>query len=124
MGDVEPAVSIDGPTQPLHKRPALTRSQVKRLREGYTVRILVSRIRLWMRVLFGRMYNLAGIPGLVSDCSYSGAKAEITVKQGDLFTIISVNGLDIYFHRLTGSIDGVGWSTNLQSESVRIRNPR
>lgn len=28
-------MSIDAPTQPLHKRPALTRSQVKRLRESY-----------------------------------------------------------------------------------------
>ncbi len=71
---------------------------------------ILSRIRIYVRLFFGNLFNLAGVPGLVRDCNYSGSagKAEITVKQGGLFTIISVNGLDIYFHRLTGSIDGVG----------------
>lgn len=32
-------MSIDAPTQPLHKRPALTGSQVKRLRESYAAGI-------------------------------------------------------------------------------------
>ncbi len=38
--------------------------------------------------------------------------AAISVRTRDLFTIITVNGLDIYFHRLTGAIDGVGFSQN------------
>jgi len=28
---------------------------------------------------------------------------------GPLFSVVSVNGLDVYFHRLTGKIDGVGF---------------
>ncbi len=74
------------------------------------LRIFLSRVRIYVRLFFGNLFNLAGIPGLVQECNYSGssAKAEITVRHGGLFTIISVNGLDIYFHRLTGAIDGVG----------------
>ena len=73
---------------------------------------LLSWFRLRLRLLVGKLYNLAGIPGLVRDCDYSAAvsNARIQVRVGDLFTVVSVNGLDIYFHRLTGSIDGVGIS--------------
>jgi hypothetical protein len=67
-------------------------------------------IRYKIRVGFGQLYNLAGIPGLMRECEYEAGitDARITVRVRDLFTIINVNGLDIYFHRLTGTIDGVG----------------
>jgi hypothetical protein len=26
-----------------------------------------------------------------------------------LFTIVTVNGVDVYFHRLTGGMDGIGF---------------
>lgn len=60
--------------------------------------------------MLGRIFNLAGVPGLVRECSYSASVADtqIYVKKSPLFTTISINGLDIYFHRLTGRIDGVG----------------
>jgi hypothetical protein len=32
----------------------------------------------------------------------------IQVKAGTLFTCITVNGRDYYFHRLTGKFDGTG----------------
>ena len=69
-------------------------------------------IRLRARVLSGRLYNLAGVPGIIAECDYdaSVSEARIKVRAGDMFTIVSVNNLDIYFHRLTGSIDGVGLS--------------
>jgi hypothetical protein len=75
-------------------------------------RVWVSWIRLRLRVLAGKIYNLAGVPGIVRDCDYAATAHDtrVQVKAGDLFTIISVNGLDIYFHRLTGSIDGIGFS--------------
>jgi hypothetical protein len=81
--------------------------------------ITLSRLRIWARLFFGEVFNLAGVPGLVRECRYgsTATTAEITVKHGRLFTVISVNGLDIYFHRLTGSIDGVG-TTDSISESV------
>lgn len=88
-----------------------------------TVKEFLSRIRLWMRVFGGKVYNLAGIPGIVRDCDYSASAydARIKVRSKELFTIITVNGLDIYFHRLTGTIDGVGFgvTSNYSLETVR-----
>jgi hypothetical protein len=40
------------------------------------------------------------------------------VRVRDLFTIIEVNGLEIYFHRLTGTIDGVGTTCGCKSGST------
>jgi hypothetical protein len=59
---------------------------------------------------FGILYNSARVPGLVRECDYQSGVADATIKVRvhDLFTIIEVNGLEIYFHRLTGTIDGVG----------------
>jgi hypothetical protein len=81
------------------------------------VKTLVSRIRLWTRVVFGKAYNVAGVPGIVRDCDYSATvcNARIRVRAKELFTIITVNGLEIYFHRLTGKIDGVGFAASLNN---------
>lgn len=70
----------------------------------------ISWLRLRLRVLAGKLYELAGVPGIVRDCDYTATvcDARIRVRARELFTIITVNGLDIYFHRLTGGIDGVG----------------
>lgn len=67
-------------------------------------------LRLRIRVVFGYLFNLAGIPGLVRSCDYEAGitDARIRVRVGEMFTVITVNELDIYFHRLTGKIDGVG----------------
>ena len=60
----------------------------------------------------GRVLNLAGLPGFMRECSYSAnvCSGEIRVRKYALFTVITVNGLDIYFTRLTGAIDGIGFS--------------
>lgn len=65
-------------------------------------------IRSWV----GRLLNGLGIPGLVASQTYEAqiARATVRVALGPLFSIVSVNGLDIYFHRLTGKIDGIGIS--------------
>jgi hypothetical protein len=67
-------------------------------------------VRSRARIVLGKLFNLAGIPGLIQDCDYEAGITDATIKVRvrDLFTIIEVNGLEIYFHRLTGSIDGVG----------------
>src|SRR5271157_6028102 len=87
---------------------------------GSPIRQILSRTRIYVRLFLGGLFNLAGIPGLVRECNYGGTttKAEITVRHGGLFTIISVNGLDIYFHRLTGSIDGVGTMSCCKSDQA------
>ena len=60
----------------------------------------------------GYIFNLAGIPGLVRNCDYEAVitDASIRVRVGEMYTVITLNGLDIYFHRLTGGIDGVGFT--------------
>jgi|SRR5579859_1641800 len=77
-------------------------------------RYLYSSIRLGLRSFLGNTLNLLRIPGLVRKCEYktSVCDATVSVRTRDLFTVITVNGLDIYFHRLTGAIDGVGFSQN------------
>jgi hypothetical protein len=80
--------------------------------DGVVLKTVRSWIRLRARVLLGKLYNLAGVPGLVRNCEYDAGitRAHVSVRVGDLFTVVRVNGLDIYFHRLTGAIDGVGFS--------------
>ena len=34
--------------------------------------------------------------------------ASVSVRCGPLFTVVTVNGINVYFYRLTGGIDGVG----------------
>jgi hypothetical protein len=82
-----------------------------------------SRIRLRARVLAGKLYNLAGIPGLVRDCDYAASAHDvrIQVRAREMFTIITVNGLDVYFHRLTGTIDGVGLGDAVNLPPVQAR---
>lgn len=81
-------------------------------RNGMTFgpRLIYRWIRLRIRLLMGMLYNLAGVPGLVRECDYKAGVTDATIKVRvrDLFTVIEVNGLELYFHRLTGTIDGVG----------------
>ena len=65
---------------------------------------------LQFREFLGRIVNLSGTPGFVRSCDYKASicPARVSVRVGTLFTVVSVNGLDVYFHRLTGRIDGVG----------------
>jgi hypothetical protein len=71
---------------------------------------ITSWLRLKLRVGLGKLFNLAGIPGMVRECDYiaNTTDAQVSVRVRELFTIVTVNGLEIYFHRLTGTIDGVG----------------
>ena len=65
-------------------------------------------IRLWL----GKLLVALGIPGFMMSQTYDAqvTNARVRVYLGPLFSVVSVNGLDIYFHRLTGKIDGVGLS--------------
>ncbi len=62
--------------------------------------------------LLGQLANLAGLPCWVSPGEYRASvmTAVVTVRRSSLYTVVTVNGLDVYFHRLTGKIDGVGAS--------------
>lgn len=58
----------------------------------------------------GILLGWIGMPGIVRECTYIGeaTRARVSVRIRPLFTVITVNGIDVYFTRLTGSIDGTG----------------
>jgi hypothetical protein len=60
----------------------------------------------------GGVANTLGLPGLVRDTEYRSRAlgATVRVRRGRLYTVITVNGMDVYFNRLSGTIDGVGSS--------------
>lgn len=72
---------------------------------------MFSRLRLgWLR-FWGGLANLAGLPGFVQEAEYvSGEGATVRVRKSALYTVVTVNGVDAYFYRLTGGIDGIGVS--------------
>jgi hypothetical protein len=60
--------------------------------------------------VLGRILNAFGAPGFVRSGVYESSDlgARVRVICGELFTVVSVNGTDVYFDRLRGRIDGVG----------------
>ena len=54
--------------------------------------------------LLGRLLNKLGVPGAVRNVHFKDALTgqEIDVQVSALYTRISVNGRDYYFHRITG----------------------
>ena len=79
----------------------------------------MSTLRQWI----GWLLNKLGLPGFVSDIDYRSPKlgAHVQVRRRRLFTIVSVNGLDVYFRRLTGRLDGVGLDPRADYTPVRVR---
>jgi len=77
----------------------------------------MSILRQWL----GWILNKLGLPGFVGDTDYDSKKlhAHVRVRRKRLFTIVSVNGLDVYFRRLTGRLDGVGLDPNAGYTPVR-----
>ena len=59
----------------------------------------------------GAALNSLGIPGFCRPGVYEArcCEAHIRVRCTSLYTTVSVNGLDVSFHRLTGKITGVGF---------------
>lgn len=64
---------------------------------------------IW-RLYFGKLLNLIRFPASINKCDYRSSALGITVKVAhrDLFTVVTVNGLDVYFKRISGEIDE-GW---------------
>jgi hypothetical protein len=60
----------------------------------------------------GRTLNALGAPGSVRSGNFESQQfgARVRVQCGELYTVLSVNGTDVYFDRLGGRIDGVGSS--------------
>ncbi len=62
--------------------------------------------------LLGGFANSLGIPGFVRKVEYHSDNfgTRVAVRVGRLFTVVSVDGTDVYFNRFSGEIDGVGFS--------------
>jgi hypothetical protein len=60
----------------------------------------------------GKLANLAGVPGIVREGEYESGDRSIgiAVRRGEFHTVISVNGIEVYFNRLTGAIMSVSAS--------------
>jgi hypothetical protein len=59
---------------------------------------------------WGKVLNLAGYPAVVRPCDYMGPLGvRVRVRVSPLYTVVSVGGVDIYFGRTTGKIDGTGF---------------
>ncbi len=58
------------------------------------------------------LLNGLGFPGFLYDDAYVAlnSNASVSAPRGPFFTVVTINGLDIYFHRLTGKIDGIGFN--------------
>jgi hypothetical protein len=70
-----------------------------------------AKLRLSWLNLWGWLANLAGWPCVVRPVEYSsGLGVSVTVRASNLFTVVTVNGVEVYFYRLSGKIDGVGLS--------------
>jgi hypothetical protein len=68
------------------------------------------KLRARMAAWLGRVLNTLGAPGFVRSGSFESRQSgtHVRVYCGELYTVVSVNGVDVYFDRLGGRIDGVG----------------
>lgn len=82
-----------------------------------------------MRELLGRLINWLGWPGFVQEGTFRSSKVadvEVRVRNTRLYTVVSVNGVDVYFDRLTGRIDGTGVTATSGSRwglTARLTHP-
>ena len=69
-------------------------------------------LRLRWLSFWGGIANRAGCPGLVRVGRWRSEHLEVdvAVRTSRLFTVVTVNGVDVYFYRLSGGYDGVGAS--------------
>ena len=67
-------------------------------------------MRLAVSEWIGRLLSAVGAPGFVRECKYKSTEigVAVSVRVGPLYSVVSVNGVDVYFHRITGELDGVG----------------
>src|SRR5262245_8817789 len=66
---------------------------------------------MWLGTAIGKLLNTFRVPGFVRAGRYKSRLGDrIRVRVSPLFTVITVRGLNLFFDRLTGRVDGVGLS--------------
>jgi hypothetical protein len=73
-------------------------------------RITILRGRV--REAFCRLLNRWGVPGAIKPMDFQDAvtKQHISVQYGLFFMVLTIDGRDYYFDRITGRFDGTGLS--------------
>jgi hypothetical protein len=57
-------------------------------------------IRLSLLTWAGRILNLAGFPGWIRSGSHESEFGTVQVRVSALYTVVTVNGVDVFFYRL------------------------
>jgi hypothetical protein len=83
----------------------------------------ILRLTRLSRFAIGWLLNRLGFPGFLYDDAYVALNSNtgVSVRRGPFFTVVTINGLDIYFHRLTGKIDGIGFNPAPPAREQRRR---
>ena len=71
----------------------------------------------WFR-FWGRLANLSGLPCHVQVGRYESRPlgVSVNVRASTLYTIVCVNGVDVYFRRISGAFDGISVSPSSCTE--------
>jgi hypothetical protein len=74
----------------------------------------------------GRALNRVRCPGFVQPTAYAyrtpkGVQVEVVVSTAPRHTVITVNGVDLYFDRLTGALDCARTASPSQEQVARKR---
>jgi hypothetical protein len=77
-------------------------------------------LRVSLLTWAGRILNLAGFPGWIRSGSHDSQFGTVHVRVSALYTVVTVNGVEVFFYRLTGGIDGVGVSQTANYTTVGI----
>lgn len=82
----------------------------------------MTKLKRWV----GALMNALGLPGLVRPTEYRSATlgTQVRVVRGQLFTVVSIDGKEAYFRRLTGAIDGVGFTPRYTPAPARGSDSR
>ena len=79
------------------------------------------RLQQWL----GALMNAIGTPGFIRDTDYRSRTfgTRVRVRCGNLFTVISINGIDVYVCRFTGTIHGIGQASSCMPAATRASAP-
>lgn len=80
-------------------------------------------LRLTFWSVLGSLANVTGLPGFVREADYASetAATTVTVRRRSFYTVVTVNGVAVYFNRLSGLIDGVAPSSEYRADPFRVR---
>ena len=111
--------------------PGIALRSAMELNALFNVRRLAELLRKRMTVhealaLSGRALNRFRCPGFVQPTAYAyrtpkGVQVEVVVSTAPRYTVVTVNGVDLYFDRLTGVLDCARTAGPSQEQVARKR---